>query len=190
MRQIFFAIPFCLGSLLFFTTSPWAGSQHIHKTYKQRLIKSRAERGYDNHGRALYNFKEIDEYSDDLKGEEIGDLKVGSGVREVYNVVIVHNGIDSEKEELEVGKVKMKSAAKNVHNEVIVEDGITAESEEMEIGTVKVKSSDGVIHNEVVIDGNIIAEGGKEMEIGTVRINGQAERVDNNVRVEGGIHAK
>ncbi len=130
----------------------------MHKTYDQRLIKSRAARGYTNHGKALYNYQEIDTYSDNLKGEEIGHLKVKKRVREVHNVIIVHDDVKSEKEKLAIGKVDMRNSRGSVNNQVVVHGDIEAESEILEIGTVRSRNQLKKVGNSVNVKGDIHAK--------------------------------
>ena len=141
----------------------YAASKHVHKTYQQRLTKSRADRNYTNNGTVLYNYQEIDEYSDDLVGEEIGHLEFepGAHVRKVYNTVIIHGDVDSDKDELAIGKVEMDNPG-----------------------------SGGTIQNDVTISGDVKTKG-ETVEIGTVRISkGQFKRINNSVEIEGDINAQ
>ena len=162
MKNCLFFIPVIF---FFLSTSSLGLAQprHVHKTYQQRLNKSRAEQGYTNNGTVIYNYKEIGEYSDDLEGEDIGHLKVerGSHVREVHNTVIIHGDVDSEKDALNIGKVEMDRPGRG-----------------------------STIENDVTVTGDIKTSGQKT-EIGTVRIDrGQFGQVDNSVEISGDIHAK
>ncbi len=158
-------IPFVLlpTFLLLLPGFTYAASKHVHKSYQQRLNKSRAERGYTNNGTVIYNYQEIDAYSDELEDEEIGHLKTEriGHVREIHNTVIIHGNVDSEKEELAIGKVDLEKPG-----------------------------SGGTIENDVTITGDVKAQG-ETLEIGTVRIGGgQYEHVDNSVEIQGDIHAE
>lgn len=139
-----------------------AAEEYTSRTYRQKLIKSRAEQGYTNRGKVVYSYSEIDSYNDNLKDEEIGNIDVQSRVRELHNVIIIHDDVRSKKDELAVGHLQFKKPNPNVE-----------------------------IENNITIDGNIKASG-ESMEIGTVRIDnyGQTEKVDSTVLIKGGINAQ
>jgi len=153
---------FLLGFIVFPPSGMTAG-KYVHKNYHQRLVKSRANRGYTNHGTEVYNYHEIDSYDDSIDGEELGNVEVDrhSHVRKINNVVIVKGDVKSDKDNLEIGKVKVKRTGHAT-----------------------------VINNSVTIDGKIDVSG-ESMEIGNVKINrgGTIEQVDNKVEIQGDINA-
>lgn len=140
-----------------------ASGKHIHKSYQQRLVKSRAKRGYTNNGTIVYNYQEIDSYDDDIDDETLGNIEVehGSHVREVNNVVIIKGDVDSEKDELKIGKVKIHRSGRA-----------------------------GTVNNSVTIDGKLEASG-KNVSIGSIKVDGggNLESLDNKVEIHGDIDA-
>ena len=154
-----------LSILLAFSLTPsFAVDKHVHKTYNQRLVKSRADRNYTNNGTVIYNYQEIDSYDDSITGEEIGNIVIdgGSRIREVHNVVIIKDDVKSGKDNLDIGKVSIDRSGRT-----------------------------GTINNSVTIDGKIDASG-ESMKIGTVHVNrnGRVQSVDNKVEIDGGINAQ
>ena len=140
-----------------------AGGKHIHKSYRQRLVKSRADRGYTNHGTEVYNYQEIDAYDDDLDDETLGNIEVehGSHVREVNNVIIIKGDVESEKDELEIGKVKIRRSGRagTVNNSVTIDGKLEASGESVSIGSIKVDSGGHLdsLENKVEIHGDLDA---------------------------------
>lgn len=141
-----------------------ASGKHVHKSYQQRLVKSRAKRGYTNNGTVVYNYQEIDSYSDDLDDDTLGNIEVehGSHVREVNNVVIIKGDVESEKDKLEIGKVKIKRSGRA-----------------------------GTVNNSVVIDGKLDASG-ESVSIGSIKVDGggRLESLDNKIEIHGDIDAR
>lgn len=138
-----------------------AAGKYIHKTYNQRLTKSRAEEGSTNNGTVIYNYQVIDSYDDSLSGEDIGNLEVekGSHVRRIHNVVIINDEVESTKNDLEIGKIKVErlGRVRRVDNSVTIKGGIDASGNSIEIGRVRVKKGGriSVMNNQVEIDGDI-----------------------------------
>ena len=151
-----------VGLLTLSAAMTHAAEEYTGRTYKQKLIKSRAEKGYTNRGTVLYNYSEVGSYNDGVSSEALGNVEVDSRVREVHNAVIIHDDVKSKKDDLDIGQVKIKK-----HH------------------------SDVEVDNEVVIDGDVNASG-ETMEIGTVRMGkgGRDINIDNSVQVKGGINAK
>lgn len=158
LHRILFALVTGLLFLFQFSVVD-AAEEYTGRTYKQKIIKSRADRGYSNRGKVLYKYSEVGEYSDDLDDEKIGNLKVDSGVREVHNVTIIHGDVKSKKQDLEVGHLNFKKSRQvtDVNNEVVIGGDVDASGESMEIGTVRL-GSDGNsknINNSVTIRGDV-----------------------------------
>lgn len=141
----------------------FAANKQVHKTYNQRLTKSRADRGYTNNGTVIYNYQEIDSFDDSIDGEEIGNIVIehGSRVREVNNVVIIKDDVKSKKDDLAIGKVSVQRSGRagTINNSVSIDGKIDASGESMEIGTVHVNRGGLVqaLDNKVEIDGEIDA---------------------------------
>lgn len=140
-----------------------ASGKHVHKSYQQRLVKSRAERGYTNNGTVLYNYQEIDSYNDDLDDETLGNIEVehGSHVREINNVIIIKGDVESEKDELEIGKVKIRRSGRagTVNNSVTIDGKLEASGKNVSIGSIKVDGGGNLesLENKVEIHGDIDA---------------------------------
>lgn len=133
-----------------------AGEKYEGRSYQERLVKSRAERGYTNHGTVIYNYQEVDEYSDDLDDETIGVIDPESRVREIHNYVIIRSGVESEKEHLEIGTVTGESGrGLRVDNSVTIEGDVRGRGDQVNVGTVRTRSAPGEITNEVDIHGDI-----------------------------------
>ncbi|HIP38324.1 MAG TPA: hypothetical protein EYG88_02870 [Desulfocapsa sulfexigens] len=149
--------------LIFWLAPSFAADKHVHKTYNQRLVKSRADRNYTNNGTIIYNYQEIDSYDDSISGEQIGNIEIerGSRVRQVNNVIIIKDDVKSKKDTLEIGTVSIKKSGRvgTVNNSVTIDGKIDASGESMEIGTVHVNRSGRVqsLNNKVEIDGGINA---------------------------------
>ncbi len=133
-----------------------AGDKYEGRSYQERLVKSRAERGYTNHGTVIYNYQEVDEYSDDLDDETIGVIKPESRVREIHNYVIIRGGVESEKDRLEIGTVTGRSGRDlKVDNSVTIEGDVRTRGKQVDVGTVRTRNAPGEITNEVEIRGDI-----------------------------------
>lgn len=140
-----------------------ATGKTIHKTYNQRLIKSRAARNYTNNGTVIYNYQEIDSYDDKISGEEIGNILIdgGSRIREVHNVIIIKDDVESDKDNLDIGKVSVSRSGRiqTINNSVTIDGKVDTSGESMKIGTVQIDRGGRVrsLDNKVVIDGEINA---------------------------------
>ncbi len=152
-------------SLTFFVLLLVSSSLLAGELYQQKLIKSRASRGYDANGTAIYNYVEVDEYSDDLNpGEELGVLDIGAGIREVHNVVIVNGEVNSELNDLKIGTVRSSRRA-NIRT----------------------------IDNKLSIDGGVNASGGESVNLGVVNMNNRQRRttvINNRVDVDGPLRSE
>ena len=139
----------------FCITFAHAGDKYEHKSYDKKLVKSRAAKGYDNNGTVIYNYQEVDEYTDELDDETIGVIELEGGVREINNVIIIKGDVESEKDHLKIGTVTGESSDDvTVNNSVTIEGGVNAENEGISLGTVRVGGADEV-SNEVEVGGDI-----------------------------------
>ena len=160
---IFLTIVVCVVFSCLTGRPSYAGGKYVHKTYQQRLVKSRADRGYTNNGTVIYNYQEIDAYDDDLDDETLGNIEVehGSHVREVNNVIIIKGDVESEKDELEIGKVKIRRSGRagRVSNSVTIDGKLEASGENVSIGSIRVDSGGTLdsLENRVEIHGDIDA---------------------------------
>jgi hypothetical protein len=142
-----------------------AESKVVHKTHEQRINKARADMQYTNRGTKIYNYQEIDKYSDSLVGDKIGIIdfeKEGyEHVREVNNSVIIKDDVDSEKDYLGIGVVEANTPGrvKKINNDVTITGDVNADGEEVEIGVVRIEQGDAEqINNTTKIEGKITAE--------------------------------
>lgn len=133
--------------------------------YDQKLTKSRANRGYDAHGTAIYSYIEVDEYSDELDPEEeLGAFEVEAGVREVHSVVIINGDVNSELDDLRIGTVRAGRG-----------------------GSLR------EVNSRVNIDGGVDSTGGGSVNIGVVNLNNRPRRqirVENRVDIDGSFESK
>jgi len=131
--------------------------------YDRKLIKSRAKRGYDANGTAIYSYRVIDEYSDDLDPEEdLGAFEVEPGIREVHSVVIIKGDVESEVEDLRIGTVRTGRSGRlrTVNNRVSIDGDVRASGNEVNIGTVNLNNRPAgqiTIRNRVDVDGSFKA---------------------------------
>ena len=146
-----------LAGMIVSSLTAFGGENRI---YQNKKIKSRTARGYSNHGTIIYNYQEIDHYSDDLVGEELGNLDPKSKVREIHNRIIVNDRIQSEKDELSIGKISVSGTRiKEIDNEVTIKNGISARGDRVSVGSVQIQGGrvDRVL-NRVEIKGRVHAE--------------------------------
>ncbi|MDO9041830.1 MAG: hypothetical protein Q7U64_05740 [Desulfocapsaceae bacterium] len=139
-----------------------AENKVVHKTHDQRINKARAEMQYTNRGTKIYNYQEIDKYSDSLVGDKIGIIDFEKEdyehVREVNNSVIIKDDVDSEKDYLGIGVVEANTPGrvKKINNDVTITGDINADGEDVEIGIVRVEQgSVESVNNTTKIEGKI-----------------------------------
>ena len=147
--------------LLAMVSTGEAAEEYTGRSYNQKIIKSRADRGYTNRGQVLYKYSEVGAYHDGIDDEKIGNLEVDSSVREVHNVTIIHGDVKSKKKDLEVGHLDFKKSRQvtDVDNEVVIDGDVSASGESMEIGTVRMGNGGNSknIENSVTIKGDVNA---------------------------------
>lgn len=135
---------------------------HAADVYNDIKIKSRAKRGYDNHGAVRYEYYEVDEYSDELDPEEeLGVLEIEENLRELHMRVNVRSAVDSEKEHMEIGTVRVKRgiSVREIDNKVTIDGDITVKGGDASVGSVVLeRSRSRRIKNEVEIKGSVDVE--------------------------------
>jgi len=150
-----------IGAFILLGTAFAGGNNFVYNKVK---VKNRSAIGFTNSGTAVYNYQEINEYSDELSEQEKGNIQLNGeleSVREVYNYINVRKGISGAAGDVTLGRI-----------------------------TINSKKKVRVIENVITVNGGI-SRRGKKISIGGVQIkNTKVGRVTSNITIKGDIHAK
>ena len=149
-------------SILALSSSCFAETNNL--VYSKLKVKNRAAIGFTNSGTAMYNYQEIDEYSDELTDEEKGNIELKGeleNVREVYNYIDVKKGISDAEDNVTLGTVRANSGkrVKVIDNTVTVHGGVSGKLKKVSIGGVQIRNTRvRRINSHVSIKGDINAK--------------------------------